>query len=328
MSKDTAEKRLTEYPDVAADVIDGVIFEGRPVVKAEDLILVSGTGYARDEEGKLLAKYRDVIFEDRVNGYRYAFWGIENQTGIDNTLPLSIVGYDYSVYKKQVDEYISTNKREGKPAYIKRIHSHQKLVPTVTIVLYYGTKWEGPYSLFDMLELKGREQLKPYLLDYRLNIVELGKDKEFYKRFHSDFRLVAQYVSIRNDKKALGEFMKDTHIVVKNTESFLDVMSEIGTDKQYKMIKERVLEREKKEDVTMCLIAEELVGKGREEGREEGADLMFISLVCRKLKKGKDMITIAEELEENIDVVERICKAAENFAPAYDCRKIYDAMNM
>lgn len=37
MGKDTAEKRLTEYPDVAADVIDGVIFEGRPVVKAEDL---------------------------------------------------------------------------------------------------------------------------------------------------------------------------------------------------------------------------------------------------------------------------------------------------
>lgn len=105
-------------------------------------------------------------------------------------------------------------------------------------------------------ELKDREQLKPYLLDYRLNIVELGKDKEFYKRFHSDFRLVARYVSIGNDKKALGEFMKDTHIVVKNTESFLDVMSEIGTDKQYKMIKERVLEREKKEDVTMCLIAE------------------------------------------------------------------------
>lgn len=328
MSKDTAEKRLTEYPDVAADVIDGVIFDGKPVVKAENLVLVSGTEYTRDEEGKLLAKYRDVIFEDKQNGYRYAFWGIENQTGTDNTLPLSIVGYDYSVYKKQVDEYISINKKEDKPAFAKRIHADQKLVPTVTIVLYYGTKWEGPYSLLDMLELENKEQLRSYLLDYRLNIVELGSDKELYKRFHSDFRLVAQYVSIRNDKRALSEFMKDTNIIVKNTESFLDVMSEIGTDIQYKMIKERVLERERKEAVTMCLIAEELVSKGREEGREEGADLMLISLVCRKLQKGKNMAVIADELEENIDVVERICKAAVGFAPNYDCMEIYNIMHM
>lgn len=41
--------------------------------------------------------------------------------------------------------------------------------------------------------------------------------------------MIAQYVSIRNDKKALRDFMKDTDVVVKNTESFLDVMSEIGT---------------------------------------------------------------------------------------------------
>lgn len=324
MSKDTAEKRLTEYPDIAADVIDGIIFDGRPVIKAEDLILISGTEYTRDKEGKLLAKYRDVIFEDKVSGYRYAFWGIENQTGIDNTLPLSIIGYDYSVYKKQVDEYIALNKKGGNSAYAKRIHADQKLVPTVTIVLYYGAKWEGPYSLSDMLELKDREQLKPYLLNYHLNIVELGKDKEFYKRFHSDFRLVAQYVSIRNDKKALSDFMKDKNMVVKNTESFLDLMSEIGTDIQYKKIKERVLEREKKEAVTMCLIAEELVGKGR----EEGADLMLISLVCRKLKKGKDIAMIADELEEDMDVVERIYQVAAGFAPGYNCRKIYDAMHM
>ena len=37
---------------------------------------------------------------------------------------------------------------------------------------------------------------------------------------------------------------------------------------------------------------------------------------------------IAEELEADIDEIERICNVAADFAPAYDCRKIYDAIHV
>ena len=64
----------------------------------------------------------------------------------------------------------------------------------------------------------------------------------------------------------------------------------------------------------------------REAGREEGSDQKLISQVCRKLKKGKTPECIAEELEEELELVEKICKVAKEFAPEYDTIKIYEAL--
>lgn len=65
-----------------------------------------------------------------------------------------------------------------------------------------------------------------------------------------------------------------------------------------------------------------------EEGREEGGLVKLISMVCRKLVRGKAPETIAEELEEELDIVEDICKVAEDYAPEYDAKKIYEALQM
>lgn len=67
--------------------------------------------------------------------------------------------------------------------------------------------------------------------------------------------------------------------------------------------------------------------EGKEEGREEGSDLKLISLICRKLKKNKEAAVIAKELEEKLELVERICEVAVKFAPEYDVEKIYQALN-
>ena len=67
--------------------------------------------------------------------------------------------------------------------------------------------------------------------------------------------------------------------------------------------------------------------EAKEEGRGEGQDLKLISQICRKLKKGKTPDVIAEELEEELEIVEKICKAAEGFAPEYDSAKIYEALH-
>ena len=66
---------------------------------------------------------------------------------------------------------------------------------------------------------------------------------------------------------------------------------------------------------------------GRKEGREEGRDQTLIALICRKLKKQKGIATIAEELEEDIETVENICKVAEKFAPEYDVEQIYEELH-
>jgi hypothetical protein len=57
---------------------------------------------------------------------------------------------------------------------------------------------------------------------------------------------------------------------------------------------------------------------------EQGRRDMLISLVCRKLSKGKSIPEIAEDLEENEDVIRDICLDAEEFAPEYDADKIME----
>ena len=64
----------------------------------------------------------------------------------------------------------------------------------------------------------------------------------------------------------------------------------------------------------------------RQDGMTEGEEKLLIKQVCRKLKKNKSVQTIAEELEEDLDKVSRICEAASKHAPEYDCDKIYNEL--
>ena len=65
---------------------------------------------------------------------------------------------------------------------------------------------------------------------------------------------------------------------------------------------------------------------GLAEGRAEGKMMEKIELVCKKLSKGKSPKTIAEELEEDLSIIEVICRAAEPFAPDYDVEAICETM--
>lgn len=58
--------------------------------------------------------------------------------------------------------------------------------------------------------------------------------------------------------------------------------------------------------------------EGRSEGREEGQMEMLVSLVLKKLKKHYRVPEIADMLEKDEGVIQRICDAAEKYAPDYD----------
>lgn len=64
--------------------------------------------------------------------------------------------------------------------------------------------------------------------------------------------------------------------------------------------------------------------EGRIEGREEGELLKLIKQVCRKLEKGKTADVIAGELEEEQEIINDICTAAE--ASGSDIDSIYKAL--
>ena len=67
--------------------------------------------------------------------------------------------------------------------------------------------------------------------------------------------------------------------------------------------------------------------EGREEGREEGADRHLIEQICKKLKNGKSIEIIADEVEEQVDAIRPICDAAGKYAPDYDVDTIFNELH-
>ena len=65
------------------------------------------------------------------------------------------------------------------------------------------------------------------------------------------------------------------------------------------------------EEKELKLIREDEYEYGFENGYEEGRKRYFIEIICKKLRKGKKIETIAEELDEDI-LVESIFDVYEN----------------
>ena len=72
-------------------------------------------------------------------------------------------------------------------------------------------------------------------------------------------------------------------------------------------------------------IREEAREEGREEGRKEGSEEKVLSQICRKLRKGKSLEQIADELEEDISDIEPLYEVAQTFAPNYNEEQVFEA---
>ncbi len=70
---------------------------------------------------------------------------------------------------------------------------------------------------------------------------------------------------------------------------------------------------------------EQFWNKGIREGMERGRSLTLISQVQKKLDKGKSISQIAEELEEEVPVIERIYKAVAE-EPEADLEIIFEKL--
>ena len=61
-----------------------------------------------------------------------------------------------------------------------------------------------------------------------------------------------------------------------------------------------------------------------EYGFKRGYQKRLVDMICIKLRKGKDVSEICEDLEENPEKIKEICKIAAEYAPEYDEEKVYN----
>ena len=98
--KDYTEKKLEDYEEVFADIVNVLLFGGRERVLANEL----EAGMSRSAykvEGKFEEQERDAKKYWRSGSVRIALYGLENQTGEDPHFPVRCIAYDGADYRDQ-----------------------------------------------------------------------------------------------------------------------------------------------------------------------------------------------------------------------------------
>ena len=78
--KDIAQKNFESYNDVVADIVNGSLFEGREIIKAESLVDAQPFSQYKAADGILRQQERDVAkyCMDLNCNLRLVFVGVEN----------------------------------------------------------------------------------------------------------------------------------------------------------------------------------------------------------------------------------------------------------
>ena len=293
---DQAEKLLEEWNDVFADIINVLVFHGKRYVKEENLMDGPTASQYKTAEGPYNEKNRDICKEDVRNGVCYAIWGLENQTEINEVMPVRCMGYDYATYDRIVKKKKEKNKQKKiKVEYTRELLAGQTLCPVVTLVLYFGTeKWDAPKTLWDLVKVP--EELKEYIPNYRINLVEVAfLDDETIQKFSSDFRVIAEYFK----EKRLGKEAEIMYNEKKKWDHVAEMMEFLHTftnDTRYRDFKSVMVEESQKGEVSMCTLLDAFEKKGIEKGIEQGIEKGIEQGIKKGIEQG-----IEKGIEQGIE---------------------------
>ena len=207
--KDKVQRTLESYNDVFADIMNVLLFDGREVVREDELTDAQPFSYYKMDGKKVHGQERDVAKFWKNGEIRLSLIGLENQIKTDKAMPLRVIGYDGAAYISQLnlDKKKNTDKgeNEGKKIYF----------PVISLVLYFGTKrhWNKNRSLKEVITVP--DKLEKFVSDYKINVFELAwlSDQQI-QAFKSDFREVALFLrSLRTGEIFQGSDRKIAHIM-------------------------------------------------------------------------------------------------------------------
>lgn len=103
---DTILKNYWNDNEQFADLFNAVLFEGNPIIKPNELKesdTEASTIIHYKEYAESIQLTRDIIKIQKtssVYGVQFVLLGLENQEHVHYAMPLRVMGYDYSTYKK------------------------------------------------------------------------------------------------------------------------------------------------------------------------------------------------------------------------------------
>ena len=107
--KDSSTKKLMQNNEVFADAFNFLVYDGKKVIKPNDLQPLDTTSLVtpfNGKDSKAIQKYRDVLKKlviKKTPKVAYVVLGIENQSDIHMAMPVRNMLYDAIQYANQVE---------------------------------------------------------------------------------------------------------------------------------------------------------------------------------------------------------------------------------
>lgn len=286
-TRDIVEKNFLAYPDVAADVINVLLYQGKAVTTAENL-LAGPTETIYQGIERLRNQYEDLCKYCMEDGKIIAMYLIANQSKADGKMLLRKAGYIGGVYREQY---------EGKI---------QEVFPVIEFVLYWGkARWESSRNFKELLQKReSLENTWKYIDDLKLYIYEMRHlPEQVRKLFKSDMRIIVDYLAEGSS------YCSDRKIVHKAALiKMINVLSgDMDTEGVENWIREQGIKEE--DEVKVCELFEQYERRGIARGivRGKGEDILEFL---------KDHGEVSRELqdkifaEKDLDVLKRWLKMA------------------
>lgn len=328
MGKDLASKNLLNCADVFADVGNVNLFHGEELLSADSLEPQPTELTYKDNHGTLRGHQLDTRMKATEQEMDIAIFCMENQSEVSQIMPVRDMGYQYSNYNEQIQQIRKKNENEGIYYTVSGIGKNQKLIPVISIILYYGTEeWDGPEKLSDMFSIpeKWKEKLSPWITEHPIHVVNLSRqDEATREKYKSDFRHIANYLACKGNPEKLQKYIDNNH-VIRHPEEYLDMMAAFNGDKRFLQIKENLLRQiqEGKEEITMYTIVDkfENIGvrkglvQGFEQGMEHGISQGKREIILNMLRDGQKPELISKYTNESLDNIHQLADMVKEDTP-------------
>lgn len=334
MKNDMEGKAFFENDERYADLINGLLCNGRQVLRESDLTEVSGHVRVRIPKAgsdRSVQKYskrekiQDIVRKAAL-GMNFILIGLENQETIDYSLPLRCMEYDVGQYEKQAVKIRRAIRKKPKDLkkgeYLYGFKKDSYLYPSIILILYYGEeKWDGPLDLHGMLNFKDiPDEFKKMVQNYQIHLVEIRR-LENTDIFTTDVKLVFDLIRYADDEEKLAKLLREEPGYQKlewDAYEMAAMYTGIGEKLDMKCYDNGT--------VNVCKgiigLEEKARNAGRNEGKAEGEISEQIRLITKKVQKGQSMEQIAEILEKDPKEIADIYRAVVSSAPKYDVDEI------
>ena len=247
-TKDIVEKDFIAFPDIMADVVNALLYEGRNVLRKEKL-LSGPTEIIYQGNKKLRTQYEDICKYDMSDGKIRIMYLIANQSKTDGKMLLRKAGYTGGAYREQYEGQMPGT------------------FPVIEIVLYWGKpRWRSSRDFRKLFrEQKLLEDEWNYIDELKLHVYEMRHLlEETRELFQSDMRIVVDFLAEGENYHSNRKIVHKAALI-----KMIKVLSgERDTSDVEKWLEEQKIREE--DEITVCELFDQYERKGRVEGKIEG----------------------------------------------------------